>query len=109
MKASVGERVLFIHSQSNRDSRVHLIGGHGDLVWHGGSFNDTPLTNRETWPVFGGEAVAALYTFRQPGLYFYLNHNLIEAVLFGAASHVMVEGEWSNDLMEQTVAPRSIR
>ena len=109
MKASVGERVLFIHSQSNRDSRVHLIGGHGDLVWHGGSFNDTPLTNRETWPVFGGEAVAALYTFRQPGLYVYLNHNLIEAVLFGAASHVMVEGKWNNDLMEQIAAPRPIR
>ncbi len=23
--------VLFIHSQANRDSRVHLIGGHADL------------------------------------------------------------------------------
>ena len=109
MKATVGERVLFIHSQANRDSRVHLIGGHGDLVWHGGSFNDTPMTNRETWPVFGGEAAAALYTFRQPGTYVYLNHNLIEAILLGAASHVVVEGKWNNDLMEQVEAPGPIR
>lgn len=109
MKASVGETVLFIHSQANRDSRIHIIGGHGDLVWHGGAFNDPPLTNRETWPVFGGEAVAALYTFRQPGLYVYLNHNLIEAVLLGAAAHIAVEGKWNSDLMEQVAAPHPIQ
>ncbi len=108
MKASVGETVLFIHSQANRDSRVHIIGGHGDLVWHGGSFGDTPLTNRETWPVFGGEAVAALYTFQQPGIYAYVNHNLIEAILLGAAAHISVDGKWNNDLMEQVVAPHPI-
>ena len=39
LKAKVGEKVLFIHSQANRDSRPHLIGGHGDLVWQGGSFS----------------------------------------------------------------------
>lgn len=109
MKASVGETVLFIHSQANRDSRIHIIGGHGDLVWHGGAFNDPPLTNRETWPVFGGEAIAALYTFRQPGLYVYLNHNLIEAVLLGAAAHIAVEGKWNSDLMEQVAAPHLIQ
>ncbi len=81
LKAKVGEKVLFIHSQANRDSRPHLIGGHGDLVWQGGSFNDPPITNQETWWVPGGSAVAALYHFRQPGLYVYLSHNLIEAVL----------------------------
>lgn len=109
MQAKVGETVLFIHSQANRDTRVHLIGGHGDLVWHGGSFNDKPMTNRETWPVFGGEAVAALYTFKQPGIYAYVNHNLIEAIMLGAAAHVSVEGEWNNDLMEQLESPRPIK
>lgn len=108
LRASVGETVLFIHSQANRDSRVHIIGGHGDLVWHGGSFADAPDTNRETWPVFGGEVSAALYTFQQPGTYAYVNHNLIEAVLLGALDHIAVEGQWNNDLMEQVAAPHPI-
>lgn len=105
MKANVGDTVLFIHSQANRDSRVHLIGGHADLFWHGGSFNDTPMTNRETWPVFAGEAVAMIYTFKQPGLYAYVNHNLIEAVMLGAAAHISIDGKWNNDLMQQVEAP----
>ncbi len=101
LTAKVGEKVLFIHSQANRDSRPHLIGGHADLVWQGGSFSSAPVSDYETWFVPGGAAVAALYQFRQPGLYVYLNHNLIEAVLYGAAAHVQVEGEWNKDLMEQ--------
>ena len=101
LKAKVGETVLFIHSQANRDTRPHLIGGHGDYVWQGGSFADPPDTNLETWFIAGGSAGAALYQFLQPGLYVYLNHNLIDAVLKGAAAHVMVEGEWDNDLLEQ--------
>ncbi len=109
LKASVGESVLFVHSQANRDSRVHLIGGHGDFVWEGGSFNNTPAKNMETWPVFGGEASATLYTFKQPGIYAYLNHNLIEAVMFGAAGYVSVDGEWDNDLMTQVKAPAPIQ
>lgn len=48
LTAKVGEKVLFIHSQANRDSRPHLIGGHGDLVWNDGSFGDLPGTNYET-------------------------------------------------------------
>ena len=48
----------------------------------------------------GGTAVAALYQFRQPGTYVYLNHNLIQAVQLGAMAHVKVSGEWDNDLME---------
>ncbi len=108
LTAKVGERVLFIHSQANRDSRPHLIGGHGDLVWRGGSFNDVPATNLETWFVEGGSAVAALYQFRQPGLHVYLNHNLIEAVLLGAAAHVKVEGVWNDDLMKQMAKPGPI-
>ncbi len=67
LTAKVGEKVLFIHSQANRDSRPHLIGGHGDLVWQGGSFADVPATNLETWFVPGGSAVAMLYEFKQPG------------------------------------------
>ncbi len=100
LTAKVGESVLFIHSQANRDTRPHLIGGHGDYVWPSGSFNDAPKTNLETWFIAGGSAGAALYTFQQPGLYVYLNHNLIDALLKGAAAHVKVEGEWNNNLLE---------
>jgi len=109
LTAKVGETVLFIHSQANRDTRPHLIGGHGDLVWPSGSFADAPKTNLETWFIPGGAAGAMIYTFKQPGLYVYLNHNLIEAFLLGAAAHVNVEGDWNNDLMEQIRAPESIK
>ena len=108
LTANVGEKVLFIHSQANRDSRPHLIGGHADLVWRGGSFADVPATNLETWFVAGGSATAMMYTFKQPGLYVYLNHNLIEAILLGAAAHVNVKGDWNNNLMEQLMKPRPI-
>ena len=77
------------------------------MYWVGGSFSDTPLTNQETWFVPAGSAVAAAYEFKQPGLYVYLSHNLIEAVLLGAALHMNVEGEWDNNLMEQVKAPAS--
>ncbi|WP_196260420.1 copper-containing nitrite reductase [Pelagibacterium limicola] len=108
LKAKVGETVLIIHSTANRDSRPHLIGGHGDYVWPEGSFNNTPLRDLETWLIPGGAAGAALYTFLQPGVYAYVNHNLIEAEQLGAAAHVLVEGEWNDDLMTQVVAPRPI-
>ena len=108
LTAKVGEKVLFIHSQANRDSRPHLIGGHGDLVWNSGSFGDTAGTNYETWFVPGGSAVAALHEFVQPGVFVYLSHNLIEAVMMGAASHVIVEGDWNNDLMEQVSKPHNL-
>jgi len=101
LKANVGDKVLFITSQANRDTRIHLIGGHADLVWLGGSFNDKPATNYESWPVVGGSAVAMIYQFRQPGTYAYLNHNLIEAFFFGAVAQVKVEGKWDDNLMKQ--------
>ena len=104
----VGESVLFIHSQANRDTRPHLIGGHGDWVWETGKFDNPPQKNLETWFVRGGSAGVALYTFRQPGVYAYVNHNLIEAMELGAAGHVMVEGEWDDDLMKQVKAPGPI-
>jgi nitrite reductase (NO-forming) len=105
LKAKVGEKVLFIHAQANRDTRPHLIGGHGDLVWEAGSFNDKPDTNLETWFIRGGSAGAMAYEFRQPGVYAYVNHNLIEAVMLGATAHVVVEGEWNDDLMMQVAKP----
>ncbi len=108
MTAKVGESVLFIHSQGNRDTRPHIIGGHGDYVWAAGSFDDAPQTNLETWLVAGGSACAALYNFRQPGLYAYVNHNLIEAIMKGAAAHIKVEGKWNDDLMVQVKKPGSI-
>ena len=109
LKAKVGETVLFVHSQANRISSPHLIGGHGDLVWERGSFNDTPETGLETWFIAAGSAGAMIYTFRQPGLYAYLNHNLIEAFQLGAATHVVVDGKWNNDLMKQTLPPSPIQ
>ncbi|MXR67808.1 nitrite reductase, copper-containing [Shewanella sp. JBTF-M18] len=108
MTAKVGESVLFIHSQANRDSRPHIIGGHGDYVWPAGSFTDAPQTNLETWMLAGGSACAALYNFRQPGLYAYVNHNLIEAIIKGAAAHIKVDGEWDDNLMVQLKKPSNI-
>ena len=105
LHASQGEKVLFVPSQANRDSRPHLIGGHGDLVWETGKFNNPPERDLETWFIRGGSAGAALYEFLQPGVYAYVNHNLIEAVNLGATAHVVVDGEWNNDLMEQVEAP----
>ncbi|THF55518.1 copper-containing nitrite reductase [Ollibium composti] len=108
MKASVGETVLFVHSQANRDTRPHIIGGHGDHVWEQGKFANPPAKDLETWFVRGGSAGAALYTFLQPGIYAYVNHNLIEAAELGATAHIMVEGKWNDDLMAQVRAPAPI-
>jgi nitrite reductase (NO-forming) len=105
LKAKVGAKVLFIHAQANRDSRPHLIGGHGDLVWENGSFKDAPKTGMETWFVRGGSCSTMAYEFRQPGVYAYVNHNLIEAVMLGATAHVVVEGDWNDDLMMQVAKP----
>ncbi|HTN63563.1 MAG TPA: copper-containing nitrite reductase [Devosia sp.] len=108
MQAKVGERVLIVHSQANRDTRPHLIGGHGDYVWQNGKFANAPDLNLETWFIPGGAAGAALYTFLQPGMYAYVNHNLIEAVELGATAHFTVEGEWNADLMTQVQPPTPI-
>lgn len=108
MKAKVGEMVLIVHSQANRDTRPHIIGGHGDYVWEEGKFANPPAKDLETWFIRGGSAGAALYTFLQPGVYAYVNHNLIEAVELGATAHFVVEGEWRDDLMKQVEAPGPI-
>lgn len=109
MRAKVGETVLFVHSQANRPSYPHLIGGHGDFVWERGNFADPPARDLESWVIAAGSAAAFTYKFRQPGIYLYLSHNLIEAVLFGAVSHINVEGDWNNDLMEQVKSPGPIK
>jgi nitrite reductase (NO-forming) len=108
LKANVGDTVLFIHAQANRQSYPHLIGGHGDYVWERGNFSDSPQTNLESWVIGAGSAGASVYTFRQPGFYAYLNHNLIEAFLLGAAAHIIVDGEWDSDLMTQILKPSPI-
>jgi len=108
LKAKVGETVLMIHSQANRDTRPHLIGGHGDWVWETGKFANPPEKDLETWFIRGGSAGAALYTFKQPGVYAYVNHNLIEAFEKGAAGHFVVEGKWNDDYMKQIKAPGPI-
>ena len=74
-------------------------------MWETGSFADVPATGLETWFIRGGSAGAAMYTFHQPGVYAYLNHNLIEAVQLGAASHVVVDGAWDDNLMKQVKKP----
>ena len=108
MTSKVGETVLFIHSQANRQSYPHLIGGHGDYVWERGNFANAPAEGLESWVIAAGSAGAFVYTFKQPGTYVYLSHNLIEAVLLGAISHIKVDGEWNNDLMEQVKPPTKI-
>jgi nitrite reductase (NO-forming) len=108
MTSEVGETVLIVHSQANRDTRPHLIGGHGDYVWETGKFANPPQTGLETWFIRGGSAGAALYTFRQPGIYAYVTHNLIEAVELGATAHFKVEGTWNDDLMKQVRPPEPI-
>jgi nitrite reductase (NO-forming) len=108
LPARVGEMVLIVHSQADRDSRVHLIGGHGDYVWETGKFSNRPEVDVETWFVRGGSASAALYRFLQPGIYGYVNHNMIEAVELGATAHFKVDGAWSDDLMRQVKAPEPI-
>ena len=109
LTANVGETVLIVHSQANRDTRPHLIGGHGDYVWETGQVRQ-PAGDRISRP--GSSAAvrpaAALYTFLQPGIYAYVNHNLIEAVELGATAHFKVEGKWNDDLMKQVKAPEPI-
>jgi nitrite reductase (NO-forming) len=109
LQAKVGEKVLIIHSQANRDTRPHLIGGHGDYVWETGKFSNRPEKDLETWFIRGGSAGAAFYTFRQPGIYAYVNHNLIEAVELGATAHFKVDGKWDDDLMKQVQPPSPIK
>lgn len=108
MPSKVGETVLIIHSQADRDTRPHLVGGFGDYVWETGKFSNPPETDLETWFIRGGSAGAALTTFLQPGIVPYVNHNMTEAYELGATAHFRVEGTWNDDLMTQVEAPGPI-
>lgn len=108
LEAEVGETVLMLHSQANNPSYPHLIGGHGDWVWPYGKFNNQPLEGLESWDVVAGGTAAAVYTFRQPGVYVYLNHNLIKAFLYDAKALIHVEGEWDDALMTNTFEARAV-
>ena len=92
LTARVGENVLIVHAQANRQSYPHLIGGHGDYVWERGSFNNPPALDLETWDIAAGSAGASIHTIRQPGTYVYLSHNLIEAFLYDAKAILEAEG-----------------
>jgi nitrite reductase (NO-forming) len=109
MPAKVGENVLIVHSQADRDSRPHLVGGFGDYVWETGKFSNPPEMDLETWFIRGGSAGAALSKFLQPGIIPYVNHNMTEAFELGATAHFRVEGKWDHDLMTQVRAPEPIQ
>jgi nitrite reductase (NO-forming) len=108
LEAAVGETVLLLHSQANNPSYPHLIGGHGDWVWPFAKFNNRPLEGLESWEAVAGGTAAAVYTFRQPGTYVYLNHNLIKAFLYDAKAFIHVTGDWSDDLMTNPFEQRPI-
>ena len=109
LKAKVGDTMLLIHSQANRHTFPHLIGGHANYVWPDGDLHAKPKTDLESWNIPAGATGAMMYTFLQPGLYAYLNHNLIEAFIKGAVAHIKVDGKWNNDLMTQVKAPTAIK
>jgi len=104
LTAKVGENVLILHTQANNISSPHLIGGHADYVWTHGGFASPPDRDLQTWTIPAGGAVAAMYKFREPGLYVYLNHNLIKAVLLGAAAHFHVTGKPADASMMQVIS-----
>lgn len=109
LKINVGEKVRFYYGQANLDSWPHIIGGHLDVVYGRGSFH--PDSDKEygveTTVVPAGSVIAFEYTFRYPGLYLLVNHELIKATEKGQAVHIQVEGEPNADLMT-VVSPPSL-
>ena len=108
LEAEVGETILMLHSQANNPSFPHLIGGHGDWVWPYGKFNNPPDEGLESWDVVAGGTAAAVYTFKQEGVYAYLNHNLIKAFLYDAKAFIHVTGGWDDDIMTNSFEARPI-
>ncbi len=100
---------MLVHSQANRDSRPHLIGGHGDYGFgrETGKFGNRPETNsrRGSSRRLCGRGALHVQAARS---YAYVTHNLIEAVELGATAHFKVEGKWNDDLMTQVKAPQPI-
>ena len=106
LEVAVGETLLMLHSQANNPSFPHLIGGHGDWVWPYGKFNNRPDEGLESWDVVAGGTAAAVYTFKQEGVYAYLNHNLIKAFLYDAKAFIHATGGWDDELMTNTFPAR---
>ena len=81
LKVKVGEKVRFYYGQANLDTYPHIIGGHLDVVYGRGSFHPDSFRESgvETTAVAAGSVSAFEYTFRQPGLYLLVNHELIKA------------------------------
>ena len=84
------------------------------IVVHEGDYVEVTLQNPATNAMehtldVQASTGALAYTFLQPGIYAYVNHNLIEAVMLGATAHVVVEGEWNDDLMTQVQKPGPIQ
>jgi nitrite reductase (NO-forming) len=79
-----GDNIAMINLVASRFSSPHLIGGHADLCWLGGSFSNHPVLDQESWYTCNGTATFATYTVSQPGQYVIVNHNLNEAFLLGA-------------------------
>ena len=110
LQARVGETVRFFYGQANDESWIHIIGGHFDTVYSRGSFH--PDSDREygveTTVVPAGSVVVAEYTFRYPGLYLLVNHELIRATEKGQAVQIRVEGEEDPDIMTIVSPPGPI-
>ena len=110
LQVRVGDTVRFFYGQANDESWIHIIGGHFDLVYVGGSFH--PDSDREygveTTVVPAGSVVVAEYTFRYPGKYLLVNHELIRATEKGQAVEINVEGEMDPDIMEVVSPPSDI-
>jgi len=101
LQVRVGEKARFYYGQANLPSWPHIIGGHLDVVYSGGSFHPDSAREYgvETAVVAAGSAIAFEYTFRYPGLYLLVNHELIKATEKGQAVHIMVTGDPNPDLM----------
>ena len=110
LKVRVGDTVRFFYGQANDESWIHIIGGHFDLVYGRGSFH--PDSDREygveTTVVPAGSVIVAEYTFRYPGLYLLVNHELIRATEKGQVVHIMVEGQADPDIMTVVSPPTPI-
>jgi nitrite reductase (NO-forming) len=111
LKVNVGEKVRFYYGQANLDSWPHIIGGHLDVVYGRGSFNPNSYREYgvETTLVPAGSVIAFEYTFKYPGLYLLVNHELIKATEKGQAVQIMVEGEPNPDIMTVVNAPSQIK
>lgn len=110
LRVRVGEKVRFVYGQANDESWIHIIGGHFDLVYGQGSFH--PDSDREygveTTVVPAGSVVVAEYTFRYPGKYLLVNHELIRATEKGQAVEIIVEGEADPSIITVVSPPSDI-